>query len=230
MAALGLLFAMAVLFLAPASAGDPPAQPRDPVLVRRDLLARLDAQIDAEASRAHLEARLILDDVMPLPYLGIDAEPEGEGMKVTKVFPGTDAAAAGLRTGDVILSAAGEATPSAAALGSAIRSRAVGARVAFRVVRDGKQSEVTATLGRRPEEHEDEEEQFPGLAPAAPAPPLPLHLDLAADRVGETPALLEAVLAGHGRPGRWIVVEEAGARAIRQADGDPTGTASSGDK
>ena len=56
-----------------------------------------------------------------------------------------------------------------------------------------------------------------------PNAPLPLDLDLHAQRVGETPALLESVLAGHGPPGRWIVVEEGGARALRQADGDPTG-------
>jgi len=199
------------------------SEPRDPVLLRRELLAALDAQIDAEATRAHLEARLILDRVMPLPYLGIDAEPDGQGMKVTKVFPMTGAHKAGLMEGDVILSAAGEATPDAPALGRAIRLRDVGAKLPLKVVRDGKEMEITADLGRRPEEDEDEEEQFPGLAPAAPAPPLPLTLDLASDRVGGPASLIESVLAGHGRPGKWIVAEEDGNRSLRQADGDPTG-------
>jgi len=198
-------------------------EPRDPVLTRRELLARLDARIDAEATRAHLEARLILDQVMPLPYLGIDAEPDRGGMRVTKIFPMTGAASAGVRVGDVIIAAAGEATPDAAALGSAIRLRSVGARLPLRILRDGKETEITAELSRRPEEDEDEEEQFAGLAPAAPGAPLPLKLDLASDGMGEVPSGIETVLAGHGRPGKWIVAEAEKARVLRQADGDPTG-------
>lgn len=199
------------------------AERKDPVILRRELLHALDAQIDADATRAHLEARLMLDRIMPLPYLGIDADPEGGGMKVTKVFPMTGAMKAGLKEGDVILAVAGEATPDAPALGSAIRLRSVGGRVPLRVLRDGEETAMEAELGRRPEEDEDEEEQFPGLFPGAPEPPLPWKLDLASDRAGDTPLAIEAVLAGHGHPGRWIVAEEAGQRALRQADGDPTG-------
>jgi hypothetical protein len=215
-----------VLLVAAASAQEakePASEPRDPVLTRNELLARLDAQIDAEATRAHLEARLILDNVMPLPYLGVDAEADGGGMRVTKVYPMTGAQKAGIREGDVILVAAGKPTPDAAALGSAIRLREVGGNLLLKVSRDGKEMDVTTELGRRPEEDEDEEEQFPALFPAAPAPPLPLALDLMSDGIGDTPKGIECILAGHGRPGKWIVADADGKRALRQADGDPTG-------
>ena len=106
-------------------------------------------------------------------YLGIDAEPADGGMQATKVFPLTGAEAAGLRVGDVVLRVNGVATPDAAALGSVIRRSAVGSRLALEVRRSGEVLSLAGTLGRRPEEDEDEAEQFPtllGLEAALPAP------------------------------------------------------------
>jgi len=200
------------------------AAQEDPIVLRMRILARMDREIDQAAAAAHLRARLLLDELMPIPYLGVDAEAEGDGMRVTHVYPATGAADAGLQEGDVILFFCGEATPSREALGTAIRTRTPGEEVEFKVRRGDEMLTLKAPLGRRPEEDEDEEEQFPEIFRRDVAPPKPVTLPFTDATPGETPALLEGVLAGHGQPGRWIVVESAdGGRALRQAEADRTG-------
>ena len=62
--------------------------PRDPALVRREILARLDAAIDAQAAQAHLSARLAVDQAMPIPYLGLDLETvDRRSAKIIDVYP-----------------------------------------------------------------------------------------------------------------------------------------------
>jgi hypothetical protein len=196
---------------------------RDAAALRLALLARMDADIEERAAQAHLDARILLDQVLPIPYLGVDAEPVEGGMRVTKVFPLTGAEAAGVLVGDVLAEVSGTPTPDAAALGGVIRRSAVGARLALVVLRDGRKVPLEARLGQRPEEDEDEAEQFPTLrAPDAPAPS-PVLLDFEEDGVGAEPAGLEPVLAGHGRPGRWVVLGDQAGRHLRQDDDDPTG-------
>jgi hypothetical protein len=224
---LALLVGVAGLHVRHGCAEEPAAPaapaPFDRVRVRQALLARMDAKIDADAARAHLEARVLLDETMPLPYLGIDADPAPGGMKVTKVYPLTGAEAAGLREGDVVTSVDGRPTPDVPALGLAIRAHDVGDTLRFRFLRDGKETEVATTLGRRPEEDEDEDEQFAyareGSAPGAPAP---RTFDFAGPE-GGLPEGLEAVLGGHGRAPAFVVRKDAAGTFLRQTDDDPTG-------
>jgi len=182
----------------------------------------MDAEIDARAGREHLAARLMLDELLPIAYLGLDADEADGGMRITKVFPDTGAAAAGLREGDVVLAVAGTRTEIGLALGRAIRRHRPGESVEVRYRRDGAESTVSAVLSKRPEEDEDEEEQFPEQRPGA-APPSPAALDFEGEPPGSLPALLESVLSGHGLPPRWIVVSDAGGARLRQDAADRTG-------
>src|SRR5262245_11672799 len=68
----------------------------DPALLRRELLARMDARIDAQTAQAHLDARLAIDEVIRIPYLGVDLETVDGGAKITGIYPETGAAASGL--------------------------------------------------------------------------------------------------------------------------------------
>src|SRR5262245_43763221 len=88
------LAALAVLAL-PQRAALTPGD--DPALVRRELLARMDARIDAAAARQHLEARLLLDEVLPIPYLGVDSEAVEGGLRIAAVYADTGADAAGIK-------------------------------------------------------------------------------------------------------------------------------------
>lgn len=212
---------------APAAATLLDDDPLDPAVLRLRLLARMDAEIDAQASRAHLQARLLLEDVLPIPYLGVDAEPleEGVGMTVRVVYEETCAQAAGLRPGDVLLALGDDPTSSKATLGKAIRRRAVGAPVALHVVRDGAPLVLHGTLGTRPAEDEDEEEQFPdlvGLFGPAPAPPQPFAFDFEGYPAGTLPDAFEALLAGAGEPPMWRVEAVDGDHCLRQASRDRT--------
>ena len=52
-------------------------------------------------------------------------------------------------------------------------------------------------------------------------------IDFERDKAGSAPAGFESVLSGSGKPGVWVVVEEAGApsgrQVLAQTDADPTG-------
>ena len=230
-----VVVASAAMLAVGARAGDAPSSPRpfDRVRVRQAILSRLDAKIDADAARAHLDARVVLDEAMPLPYLGVDADPVADsgaaqgGMKITKVYPATGAEAAGLREGDVLVAVSGRPTTDPVSLGLAIRSHEVGDVLSFVYVRAGATIEATAPLGRRPEEDEDEEEQFAAVLPSGEPAPSPSPFSLAL-----TPAVrdvplgtlgLEALLGGHGRPPAFRVESEGTHAWLRQTDDDPTG-------
>lgn len=207
----------------------PGVNPRDAAAIRKRILLEMDRRIDERAAQEHLDLRLMLDRTLPVPYLGVDADPVTEpaaGMKVTKVYDLTGAAEAGLREGDVILAVSGEATPDGAHLGGAIRSRSLGDALSVRVLRDGAELLLEGTLGPRPEEDEDESEQFPYLAdPEAPAP-APVALSFDDDAAGAAPRGLAYELSGHGAPGDWVVVEgdaTSSGRFVRQRADDVTG-------
>lgn len=209
----------ALAALGPARADEPAPDRDDPVLLRRLLLARLDAEADARAARDHLAARLAVDAVLPIPYFGIDADPAEGGMKVTRVYPNTSAAAAGLAAGDLVVEVDGQRTDTPATLGRAIRRARVGATLTVAWVRAGVRTTSSAVLSRRPEEDEDEDEQFPDTAAAAAAPGRRAFTFDGADVLEG----LEPRLGGHGAPPRFEAVAHDGGRALRQADGDPTG-------
>lgn len=195
----------------------------DPAVLRRELTARFDAHLAESMTRSRLEFRRMLDTVVPVPYFGVDSEPVAGGLKLTHVYPDTGAERAGLANGDIVIAFAGVATDSKTALARAVRSQRVGEKLDVRYSRDGKENVVATTLGPRPEEDEDDVEQFPDLATPPPAPPAPLALAFDDQPLGALPVALNAVLGGHGRMGSWIVVASGPGRALRQDDGDPTG-------
>jgi hypothetical protein len=223
-----------------ASAGDEPAQappaepappanidpetldPTDPVRLRIRLLSEMDAQIRADAARRHLEARLMLDRVLPVAYLGVDAEPAEGGMRLLKVYPDTGALAAGLREGDLVWSVGGHAVDSMASMGRAVRRHHVGDEVEIRFRRDGAERVVTAAFSKRIEEDEDEDEQYPELASTGAKNTGPVSFAFEGP-AGSAPPGLIPMLGGHGAPPRFEVSKEGDASFLRQTADDRTG-------
>ena len=218
----GSLLALPLALLAAGSSTPPPGDFVDPALVRRDLLQKMDARIDAAAARAHLEARLTLDEAMPLPYLGIDSDVVDGKIRIIAVYGLTGAKRAGIKVGDLLLAFDGEAVTKPE-LGKAIRSRRPGTVVTLKVVREGKELTFPCTIGKRPEEDEDEDEQFPDLPPRPAPSTASFAADFEAMKPGEPPALFDFALGGHGAPPSWIVAGPDAARVLRQDSADPTG-------
>jgi S1-C subfamily serine protease len=79
---------------------------------------------------------------------GINAE---SGVVVESVDPGGPAARAGLQPGDVIIAVEGKALENAEQLLGAIRARKPGDPLPLRVLRGGKELDITVTLGEQPE-------------------------------------------------------------------------------
>ncbi len=182
----------------------------------------MDAEIDAQATRAHLEARRMLEELLPVPYLGVDATPKDGGVHVDHVYADSGAEAAGLREGDVLLRMDTLVLDSKSALARAVRAHRTGQTVQLTLRREGQEQKLAATIGRRPAEDEDEDEQFPDL------PPVPMTTTkLALDFEGQgnaLPAVLESVLGGRGRLGTWSVLAQQEEHYLRQSDGDTTGS------
>jgi len=86
-------------------------------------------------------------------FLGIqfDTRHLAGGAKVVKVLPGTSAEKAGIRAGDLIVQFNNETMHTSFKLLHAIGRCRVDDVVKFKVVREGKEMELTATLGARPE-------------------------------------------------------------------------------
>jgi putative serine protease PepD len=72
------------------------------------------------------------------------------GAEITSIGDGTPAADAGLRVGDVITAVDGERVESALSLVGHIRERSPGEQVKLTVLRDGRSTEITATLVAKP--------------------------------------------------------------------------------
>jgi S1-C subfamily serine protease len=93
------------------------------------------------------------------PYLGVRSEPLEPaaakelglkvGLRVDEVVPGSAAAEAGVRVGDVIATIDGRSLGGRTALRRAILEREVGDHVQLGIVRDGERLQVDATLARR---------------------------------------------------------------------------------
>jgi hypothetical protein len=207
----------------PASSPVPPPSPDDPALLRQRLLERLDARIDEFATKSKLELRIALDEVYPLPYLGVDSAPAAKGLALTAIYPDTGAEDAGLLKGDVLLSFGGVAVDSKASLARAVRSHRVGDSIELALERAGKPLTLRATLKPRPEEDEDWSEQFADLFGAPPPVAAPRSFDFEKAELGALPVDFESLLGGHGRLGRWLVVQTPGTKALRQDDDDRTG-------
>jgi len=86
-------------------------------------------------------------------YLGVStADPDdgSRGATVMSVADGSAAAAAGIEAGDLITHVDGKAIDGAAALASAVRSNQPGEAVELKVIRDGDERTVRATLAPQP--------------------------------------------------------------------------------
>ncbi|WP_392544352.1 trypsin-like peptidase domain-containing protein [Oryzobacter telluris] len=110
-------------------------------------------------SEATTIARQLIDSgTATHAYLGVtpkdgsasDGSGSMAGAEVTSVGDGTPAAQAGLKVGDVITAVDGERVESADSLVGHIRERSAGAQVKLTVLRDGKSTQVTATLVAKP--------------------------------------------------------------------------------
>ncbi len=85
-------------------------------------------------------------------FLGAVVDPRmaGDGLKLSATLPGSGAARAGLRAGDVLIRIAGVVVDSLEALRREVRARKPGDRVEILYLRDDDAHGVTATLGVRP--------------------------------------------------------------------------------
>jgi serine protease Do len=82
----------------------------------------------------------------PRPVLGVMLDDSERGARVGRVLPGSPAAEAGLRTGDVIFRLNDQQLESRDALIDAIGRRGVGDRVVLSVMRDDQSLSITAIL------------------------------------------------------------------------------------
>ena len=87
--------------------------------------------------------------VTPRDGAASDGSSQRAGAEIASVSPGTPAAAAGLREGDVVVAVDGDRVDSALSLVASIRERMVGDKVTLTVLRDGKEQELTATLAAK---------------------------------------------------------------------------------
>ena len=86
-------------------------------------------------------------------YLGVStADPDdgSRGATVMSVEAGSPAAAAGLRTGDLLTHVDGKAVDGAAALSSAVKSHQPGDTITLQVLRDDDEMSIEATLATQP--------------------------------------------------------------------------------
>jgi serine protease Do len=79
-------------------------------------------------------------------YLGVNVTPEGTAVKIGRVAPQSAAAKAGLKVGDTLLSVQGTAVADQNALLALLGKMKPGDSVTIKLVRDGKEMELKATL------------------------------------------------------------------------------------
>jgi len=139
-------------------------------------------KVDGKVSRA----------MLGVTVQGINADlaeslklPDAHGALVSGVTPGSPAARAGLRQGDVIMALDGEAVADSNALRNRIASSKPGTKVALEIVRDGTKQTVNATLDPlqpTAEEHADAKEGSEsngfGLSVAPLTPEIARQLEL----------------------------------------------------
>ena len=109
--------------------------------------------IPIDAAKAFVDRARSGQSAPEAGFLGVSTEEPDDGSpgaSVASVEPSSGAAKAGLRTGDRIIAVDGTAVPGPAELGGVIRSKKPGDTVELRVVRNGKELTIKATLGTRP--------------------------------------------------------------------------------
>ena len=86
-------------------------------------------------------------------YLGVNMSPTTtgqDGALVQEVTAGSPADRAGLRAGDVVVAIDGQAVENNGELGARIRAHKPGDKIALKVLRNGNETTVSATLAQRP--------------------------------------------------------------------------------
>jgi thiol-disulfide isomerase/thioredoxin len=106
------------------------------------------------------------------PWIGILIEEGTKGVRVKQVVDATPGARAGLATGDEVLFLDGVAVSAPAELIEKVQSKGVGQKVTLRVLRGGKEQDITLALESRPDELELLRSRLvakpaPAFAPAA---------------------------------------------------------------
>ena len=111
-----------------------------------DVALKVKDQIVAHGKVEHARLGVTLQDLSaPLASsFGLDAP---DGALVSSVMPGSAAAKAGLKSGDVITAIDGQPVVSADSLVGYVRAKTVGEKIKLTIVRDGQQKSVTVTLG-----------------------------------------------------------------------------------
>jgi putative serine protease PepD len=101
---------------------------------------------------ARIAADLIADGEVEHAYLGVATgdTSSGEGASIAEVRPGTPAAAAGLREGDVVTEIDGEAVADADELRTLIDAQQPGDSIELTIVRDGDEQTIEVELAARP--------------------------------------------------------------------------------
>ena len=83
-------------------------------------------------------------------YLGVQLEAADKGAKITVVMPKSAAEKAGIKVNDVVIAIGDKTIPDHEAMIDAIQRYKPGESVVLRVMREGKEVEVKATLDKRP--------------------------------------------------------------------------------
>ncbi len=112
-----------------------------------DVAMRVGQQIVATGSAQHARLGVAVQD-MTQPLADSFGLPRPDGALVSQVAPGSAAAAAGLKAGDVILKIDGQPTLQAGALSARIAQAVPGDRIALALWRQGKPLDLNVTLGR----------------------------------------------------------------------------------
>jgi putative serine protease PepD len=97
--------------------------------------------------------KLVAGQPIEFGYLGVktkDADGSRVGGLIAEVEPNSPASKAGLKTGDVVVKVDDSPVGSGTDLAAAIRARKPGDQVRLSVFRDGKEQQVTVTLGQSP--------------------------------------------------------------------------------
>jgi serine protease DegQ len=116
-----------------------------PVKLARDVMGQLVATGEVRRGTLGLETQDV--DARIAQGLGMS---EPRGAVVTRVFPGSAAATAGVRVGDVVLSANGERIDDRNALRNFEGLQAVGSRITLDVLREGKPVQLSVGLREQP--------------------------------------------------------------------------------
>jgi membrane-associated protease RseP (regulator of RpoE activity) len=104
-------------------------------------------QLDHSTSKARLGVMVMSMTPELRQYFGA---PNERGVLVVKIEPGSPAAAAGIKVGDVLVTVRGEKVDDAGDVISALAGSKQGDKVSVGIVRDKKQMSIDATMGTGP--------------------------------------------------------------------------------